>query len=526
MKHPHFFCLLLAAVFLFCSAAPGFAAAPGEQDPAVLMPLRETACGHAFTRAMVMCEDGVDLSSLLLLADPRVLRYEVLAELDATDTEPAGKILLLELSTQTGEELSAFLEANRTSPGVRYLEPDGYGYLPEARFAVAVTLRLFDEGTGGVLPPREAYSPADFSETLVSRVLVSKRATAPYDKETRAQIDSLEDPAVRAAILSGAPTELLLLPTSDSASDAARLALTLIEYETQTGFTPAQKALIKARVADVRLVSYEGYETDAPAAFLKTALLRIWVPAGKAQAFEASFSADLPSGAALSLAVNDGSFAVYHLSFDSAPEEETLRAIADRLNENEAVRTFRVYRGCEIRDEANKDLMAAELVSASLTIPGDVNRDGALSAADARLALRAAVGIGDLPECERIAANADGAGGITAADARLILRAAVGLESPDALAFTLTRGADFLLGPYPWQDSGADWSLETENGPADPNINRLFADTLPPTAMGAGNPSFFLVAFPEPGVYTLRLTLAQAWEASLIETRALRIVVL
>lgn len=62
-------------------------------------------------------------------------------------------------------------------------------------------------------------------------------------------------------------------------------------------------------------------------------------------------------------------------------------------------------------------------------IPGDVNCDGEVNADDARLALRAAVGLEDFPADSPAfrAADMDGSGDITAEDARLILRAAVGL---------------------------------------------------------------------------------------------------
>ena len=70
---------------------------------------------------------------------------------------------------------------------------------------------------------------------------------------------------------------------------------------------------------------------------------------------------------------------------------------------------------------------AAAPVSAALM--GDLDADGALSAADARLALRAAVGLEELDAEKTKLADADGDGGLSAADARLILRAAVGLEA-------------------------------------------------------------------------------------------------
>ncbi len=62
----------------------------------------------------------------------------------------------------------------------------------------------------------------------------------------------------------------------------------------------------------------------------------------------------------------------------------------------------------------------------------DVDGDGAVTSADARLALRAAVGLESYSEdsAEYMAANVDQEAKISSADARLILRAAVGLEDP------------------------------------------------------------------------------------------------
>ena len=63
-------------------------------------------------------------------------------------------------------------------------------------------------------------------------------------------------------------------------------------------------------------------------------------------------------------------------------------------------------------------------------VPGDVDADGAVTASDARLALRCAVGLEKYARGSDayIACDADRDGTVTAADARLILRAAVGLE--------------------------------------------------------------------------------------------------
>lgn len=63
-------------------------------------------------------------------------------------------------------------------------------------------------------------------------------------------------------------------------------------------------------------------------------------------------------------------------------------------------------------------------------VPGDVDGDGKITSADARLALRRAVGLEEYPEtgAQYYACDVDSDRKVTAADARLILRASVGLE--------------------------------------------------------------------------------------------------
>ncbi|MCR5041248.1 MAG: immune inhibitor A [Clostridia bacterium] len=69
---------------------------------------------------------------------------------------------------------------------------------------------------------------------------------------------------------------------------------------------------------------------------------------------------------------------------------------------------------------------------AETVVPGDVDGDGLVTAADARLALRAAVGLEHPDELGALAADVDGDEKITPADARAILRKVVGLEElPD-----------------------------------------------------------------------------------------------
>ena len=78
------------------------------------------------------------------------------------------------------------------------------------------------------------------------------------------------------------------------------------------------------------------------------------------------------------------------------------------------------------------DAKGKVLDKVTIVVPGDVNGDGEVKAADARRALRAAVKIDTLNSYEKAAADLDNTSKkqqINSADARYILRAAVGLEN-------------------------------------------------------------------------------------------------
>ena len=88
---------------------------------------------------------------------------------------------------------------------------------------------------------------------------------------------------------------------------------------------------------------------------------------------------------------------------------------------------------------------------------GDVDGEGGVTAADARLALRAAVGLENYApgSAEFKAADADHDNKITSADARLILRAAVGLED-------LSGDCDHVWETYPNAAGTAVFNWKTE----------------------------------------------------------------
>ena len=86
------------------------------------------------------------------------------------------------------------------------------------------------------------------------------------------------------------------------------------------------------------------------------------------------------------------------------------------------------------KGESERSLILAQRTDAHVhVLLGDVDGDGKISSADARLALRRSVGLEDYPEgsVQFLACDVTCDGTVTPEDARLILRASVGLEDPN-----------------------------------------------------------------------------------------------
>lgn len=79
----------------------------------------------------------------------------------------------------------------------------------------------------------------------------------------------------------------------------------------------------------------------------------------------------------------------------------------------------------EVQKKVNELLKVSRAIDVIL---GDIDGDGKITAADARLAMRAAVKLENLTPAQTEAGDVDKDGKITAADARAIIRKAVGLE--------------------------------------------------------------------------------------------------
>lgn len=105
------------------------------------------------------------------------------------------------------------------------------------------------------------------------------------------------------------------------------------------------------------------------------------------------------------------------------------------------------------------------VLGAAANAPGDVTGDGAVTAEDARLCLRQAVGLESYAtgNAEFAACDITGDGAVTAEDARLILRIAVGLETPEDHSgpneYDILRSGTFYITGF-ITDSGVTQPLE------------------------------------------------------------------
>lgn len=122
--------------------------------------------------------------------------------------------------------------------------------------------------------------------------------------------------------------------------------------------------------------------------------------------------------------------------------------------------------------------------------PGDLNNDRSIRTDDARLCLRAAVGLETLTEAQAVTAQVTAEAAVTSAAARQILRAAVGLEKILNLTVYLEPGEVYEL-----QGLGTNilyyWCCDGDNYPALCKVSEK--NVLPDKDLIGGSDQYFLI---------------------------------
>ena len=489
--------LLAAALLCVLFVLPGGAQSPISPKMKNLM---EQKYGHKLDCLIAqMSTDDVEHYSFA--NDPQVTGIRLI-----TPNMKDLNIVSISLNTFGEAELDSFIEKYGEEPDVIRIEKDDLMYIPESGFGVVVTLKLMD-AENVFFPPAE-FTPADFTPAAVSDDLIKKvhpvsviTAMSEEDKiAVKAAYGKLPDPAL--------PQKLLLDLTDHSPSNAASLALDLIGFEANDLFTEQQKELFRARVADVDIVEYDFVSSEDPLGDLAgERVFRVWSKG------DPDFSVLEDTCTAYRVAADQYYQLWYVVPSAENCDPDSLQKIADVLDAMPLVSgLYRCYTGVDIQPLQVKDSTAAYYFYDSAPMPGDADGDYAVTAADARLALRAAVELDHPSASVNFALDADGDGEVTAADARTLLRAAVGLVPAEWLTFTLKPDQTLILGPFPYNDGGYQWSVTLVSGdPDDIRIYQRQADIIPPHVAGAGVSVFYTLTPQTEGKFVFHVELKRPW---------------
>ena len=138
-------------------------------------------------------------------------------------------------------------------------------------------------------------------------------------------------------------------------------------------------------------------------------------------------------------------------------------------------------------------------------LPGDVDENYSVTAADARLCLRAAAQLETLTEKQQKTADLDGTGEITSSDARQILRTCAGLDML-SITVNLEQGQNLVVGPL------KIWGVECTPQEQNDNLTILKTTEIEnPEIVGTPASGFFTINATESGVYNLTFTSYQPW---------------
>ena len=266
---------------------------------------------------------------------------------------------------------------------------------------------------------------------------------------------------------------------------------------------PLADALFEARVID-----YEGTDIYA----YGNLLAKVWVPVDKSDALISAGTPDFAFYRATFIAVR-GDLAVFVLWPADPADFDAVKAGLDALYAGGYI-----YDGVAAPTFEVKPLLEAASLGAMKPLAGDPDGDGLITAADAREALRAAVGLPTATPYP-LTCDADGDGDVTSADARLILRAAVGLER-EAMRVrvpVLTSGRTLVGAVEEHTDGG--YRLTAESDSEDLGVEQIELDLALPGTVGESRFFLFMFSTKTPGAYRVTLTEKREWEDEPLSVR-------
>lgn len=154
---------------------------------------------------------------------------------------------------------------------------------------------------------------------------------------------------------------------------------------------------------------------------------------------------------------------------------------------------------------------------------GDIDADGLITAEDARLCLRAVVGLEELNELQKQAADLSGSGVIDSGCARSILRASVGKEQFNSDRIQTSRDV-VIIKPFLTAGSGMyQWECIVAPDEEYATVKRSTYEIAPPELVGASVAQHFYINLKSQGTFVFVFELYCEWTGEVLRQYTLTV---
>ncbi len=148
---------------------------------------------------------------------------------------------------------------------------------------------------------------------------------------------------------------------------------------------------------------------------------------------------------------------------------------------------------------------------------GDLNADGQITAEDARLCLRATVGLEELNDLQKAAADLSGSGVIDSSCARNILRASIGMEQFNSDRIQTSRDV-VIIKPFLTAGSGMyQWECTVAPDEEFATVERSTYEIAPPEFVGASVAQHFYIHLKNQGTFVFVFELKCSWTGEVLQ---------